>query len=87
MGDVEETLVALRGIEAAGHAVLLEDCWHKVKKEPVELVASLDEYSTLASERSFTLEDAAYYQLKPDAMSLLESNFGALLEKLVAIDS
>ena len=58
---VLETLAALHAIGAHNHAALLADCWSQVKREPVSRVASLEEYASLAMERSFTVEDNAYY--------------------------
>lgn len=84
---VAETLAALHAIGARHHADLLAGCWAKVKGEPVPRVASLEEYSRLAAERSFTAEDSAYDQERPDVLTLLEAHYSSLLGEWVAVSA
>jgi hypothetical protein len=84
-GDVPATLKALRLIGGRDHAALLEDCWSKVKREPISRVDSLEQYPALAAERSFTVEDNAYYKLRPEVLRLLELHYAPLLAELVAV--
>ena len=85
--DVPQTLEALRTIGANEHAALLEGCWHKVQREPISHVQSLEEYSVLATDRSFIVEDSAYYALRPEILDLLEKHFAQLFVESVAISA
>lgn len=85
--DVARTIDALHEIGAKERAALLTSCWHQVQKEPVSRVTSLEEYSSLAAERSFKTEDTAYYAVKPDLMDLLEKYYAQLLLDLVAVST
>ncbi|RTL32963.1 MAG: DUF4375 domain-containing protein [Rhodocyclaceae bacterium] len=82
--NVSATVQALGRIGAEPHALLLSECWRQVQHEPLSRVASLEEYSTLASERSFVAEDKAYYAL-PSVTELLEGHYGSLIEHAIAI--
>jgi len=84
---VPVTLVALHEIGAHEHAAILADCWSQVRQDPVSRVSSLEQYSSLAAERSFSAEDSAYFQVKPEVLSLLESHYEPLLVRSVAVDA
>lgn len=84
---VPETLAALRKISAHKHAEQLANCWCQVERNPVSRVRSLEQYASLAVERSFSDEDAAYYESKPEVISLLQRHYCSLIEHLVTVDA
>jgi hypothetical protein len=86
-GNVTETLVALHTIGAHNHAALLADCWSQVKRNPVSRVASLEQYSSLAAERSFSVEDTKYYKEELAVLGLLEVHYASLLAESVAVSA
>jgi hypothetical protein len=83
--EAAETIQALRSIGASKQAELLGACLRQVEREPVPRVGSLDEYSTLAEDRSFSDEDHEYYRQQPDVLELLERHHARLLEELVGV--
>jgi len=83
--NVAETISALRAIGAHGQAALLETCWNMVIANPISRVDSLERYSSLAAERSFTTEDAAYYNERPEVMDLLEAYYAPMIAEHVAV--
>jgi hypothetical protein len=84
---VAATLAALHKIGAHDQAEILADCWSQVKRYPISRVSSLEKYSSLAAECSFSAEDSAYFQVKPDVFSLLESHYESLLVQSVTVDA
>ena len=84
---VMETIEALHRIGAHEHAALLVECWAKIRERPVSRVASLEEYSQLAGERSFAAEDNAYYALRAEVLPLLQEHYASLLRSCVAVEA
>ncbi len=82
---VGETLAALRIIGADNHAQLLERCAEQVANNPIIPVTSLSEYPALAAARSFSAEDATYYEQPQDVLSLLEAHFEETLHECVVV--
>lgn len=79
------TISALRSIGAETQAGLLEVSLQKTQDDPVNRVGSLEEYSRLASERSFRAEDSAYYSGSRPVLELLEIHYAGLLQECISV--
>ena len=85
--NASETISALILIGAKEHANLLASCLEKIKAAPIKKVESLHDYPQLAAERSFKVEDSAYYSQKSTVLELLEKHYQALLLACVQVRS
>ncbi|MEM1438278.1 MAG: DUF4375 domain-containing protein [Pseudomonadota bacterium] len=82
--DVPKTISALLEVGAEKHAEILKSCF--ARSGAVNRVRSLEEYSEMAAERSFT-EDSDYYALKPSMFDILQAFYAKDLESWVAVEA